>query len=461
MRVPSTFSGASFRDPAGYVFQDDGIVKRLVTSHGAADYRKLMDSGLYERLVAESLLVPHEEERIYDESGNLAILRPERIPYVSYPYEWCFGQLRDAALLTLKVQRLAMQHGMSLKDASAFNVQFRGSTPVFIDTLSFEPNEGKVWVAYNQFCRHFIAPLLLMSHVSPAVNQYWKATLDGFPLDLASSLLPKKTYLSFSALVHVHMHARFQKKYEGGDGAPESKLMPSAATDRKPALIDSLESALRGIRLSSVDTEWNHYYDSKSSHYSSTAVASKKDLVSRAISRVTPGVVYDIGGNAGEYSRLATAFGAYTVCFDLDPICVHQNYERARKENDRLLLPLLLDATNPSPDLGFALRERESTVRRGRADLVIALALLHHLRITGNVPLHRIAEFLAQLGKDLLIEYVPKADPMAQVLLRARKDTFADYTDDGFRKAFYNFFDLQDAMPVAETGRVLYLLKAR
>jgi hypothetical protein len=172
-------------------------------------------------------------------------------------------------------------------------------------------------------------------------------------------------------------------------------------------------------------------------------------------------MVYDLGGNVGEYSRLASTRGIYTVCFDIDPLCVHHNYERAHKEADGNMLPLLLDLTNPSPPLGFALEERDSLVERGQAGMVMALALLHHLRITGNSPLHRIAQFLARIGKYLLLEYVPKTDGMAQALLRSRKDTFLDYTGEGFRSAFDAHFEVEHTFPVKDTDRTIFLFRRR
>jgi hypothetical protein len=451
----------SFRDPSGSLFHDDGVLKRFVTQFGAADYRQLISSGLYQQLTEESLLVSHVEEPVPAGSDAAAILVPERIPYISYPYEWCFGQFRDAALVTLRIQELAMERGMSMKDASAFNIQFRGSQPLFIDTLSFEANDSGPWVAYNQFCRHFLAPLLLMSYVSPAFNQFWKASLDGFSLDLVSSLLPRTTYLRLGSLLHVHLHALAQKKYEMAESNGVEPRKSLGRRDPKPGLLNSLRSFVLSLRPMRKETEWLHYYDRKASHYSSAAELSKKTAVQQLVDRVRPQLVYDLGSNVGEYGRLAAASGAYTICFDIDPLCVHHNYERARQDNDQRVLPLLQDLTNPSPGLGFALSERHNVVDRGQADLVMALALIHHLRITGNVPLERIAAFLSRLGDFLLLEYVPKTDMMTQALLRSRKDTFLDYTDEGFRQGFARHFTLQDMVPVAETERRLFLFRRR
>jgi hypothetical protein len=210
-----------------------------------------------------------------------------------------------------------------------------------------------------------------------------------------------------------------------------------------------------------VQTEWADYYDQNSSHYSGAAENAKRDAVASVLDRIRPQTLYDLGGNIGHYSRLASARGIYTVSFDIDPHCVHRNYERARRENDEYLLPLLTDLTNPTPRLGFDLRERESMLDRGEADLLMALALIHHLRITGNVPFTRLAGFLAKLGSVLLIEYVPTSDPMAQALLNVRRNTFHDYTEEGFQAAFRNHFDVEQTFAIPESSRVLYLFRRR
>jgi hypothetical protein len=202
------------------------------------------------------------------------------------------------------------------------------------------------------------------------------------------------------------------------------------------------------------------YYEN-ASHYTSVAETSKKESVSRVLDRLRPRVVYDLGGNIGEYSRLATRRGIDCICYDLDPLCVHQNYERARADEDRHMLPLLMDFSNPSPAAGFGLRERLSLIDRSRADLLLALALIHHLRVTANAPFALIADFLARLGRSLLIEYVPKDDVMTQALLRVRKDTFLDYTEEAFRTEFEKHFRLEEIIDVSESSRKLYLFTAR
>ena len=448
---------SSFRDPAGYVFSEDGLCKRAVTQTGRADYDLVISSGLYDELVRQNLLVAHLEERP-PETDLYKVLIPQQIRHISYPYEWSFEQLKDAALLTLRVQKIALAHGMSLKDASAYNVQFIGPQPVFIDTLSFEKNPAGPWVAYGQFCNHFLAPLLLMQHLAPNVNQFLKASLDGFPLDLASRALPLSTWFRFGPLVHLHLHARSQKRH--ASERPVAVETGAAATaDRKALIADSLESTIASLRLPKTKSEWIDYY-AEARHYAEQAQQFKREEVSRVLEDVQPRIVYDLGGNTGEFSRLATRDGIDCICFDIDPLCVNRNYVRSREEGDRHMLPLLMDFSNPSPAAGFGLGERLSLLERRKPDLVLALAVLHHLRITANIPLARIAKFLSTLtNRWLLIEFVPKSDSMVEKMLKGRKDIFTDYSLDEFLGIFGEQFALERSRKIPGTERTLCLFR--
>lgn len=450
-------AGSSFRDPAGYVIEQQGRIKRLVTAHGRDDFRKLISSGLYERLTTEGLLVAHREEPRSASwpADTEALLVPETIPFISYPYEWSFGQLKDAALLTLRVQALAQQHGMSLKDASAFNVQFRGALPVLIDTLSFHGDDAGPWPAYSQFCRHFLAPLLMMRYVWPHAGALFKAALDGLPLDFVSAALPWRTYLDFDCLVHVHWHARSLRKNLHGSVTPPTK---HAARNPKGPIVDSLRSMVESLAPPGQgSSSWANYY-SDSTHYSGEAEAAKRQAVTSALERIQPDLVFDLGANTGAYSRLASAGGAYCVSFDFDPTCVHLNHVQARRDGSRNLLPLVMDFSNPSPGLGFASAERMPLEARPKPGLILALALVHHLRITANVPFARIAAYLASLGKALLIEWIPKHDNKVSELLRSRPDTFHDYNEEAFLQAFGAYFQVERKIGLPGSDRALYLL---
>lgn len=449
---------SSFRDPHGFLTTHEGKLYRVVTELGRKDFDLLIASRLYEKLCSLGKIIPHQEvsNPPFPKGSFYKVLAPEIIPFISYPYEWSFSQLQDAALLTLAIQKEALTHGLSLKDASFFNVQFIGSRPIFIDTLSFEKREDTPWVAYRQFCQHFLGPLLLMKYRAPDFNRHLRSHLDGFPLSFTASLLPLKAKLKGGVFLHILLHAGSQKKHEN-HSSPGLKGLKSFSLNRQLALVDHLEALVRGLKLSVKKTEWSDY-TSQTQHYSDEAMNFKKEFVSRCLAASGEKMVWDLGGNTGEFSRLAVEKGMYAVCFDQDPLCVEKNY-RAMRGDHSLLLPLLLDLGNPTPAIGWGHAERMSLVQRGKAGVVLALALVHHLRITSNIPLKRIAEFLSQCTDKLIIEFVPKDDPMAELLTAGRKDIFNDYTPEAFEESFARFFPNRTKAGIPGSKRVLYSFK--
>lgn len=451
----------SFRDPAGFVFESGGRLFRQINRSFAAQFDAFVASGLCERLMRDGLLIPHSERALSDvpsPSPALAhrVIEPERIDFVSYPYEWCFSQLRDAALTTLAVQTIAIEHGFSLRDASAFNIQFHRGKPVLIDTLSFEPyREGEPWVAYRQFCQHFLAPLALAARVDARLPLLMRPFIDGVPLDVASRLLPGATRWSPSLSIHIHLHARSQRRFASTGSVKKRRVSRLAMR----GLIDSLQGAVQKLHWTPAGTEWGDYYSD--TNYSGTARDQKAAIVHDFIARARPACVWDLGANTGEFSRLAAQQGIATVAFDVDAAAVEKNYRAVRARGESNLLPLVMDLTNPSPALGWDHEERASLAGRGPADLVLALALVHHLAISNNVPLDRVARFLARVGKALVIEFVPKSDSQVQRLLATREDVFPGYTRDGFEAAFAPYFETVDQRPVDDSERVLYFMQRR
>lgn len=450
----------SFRDPCGCVIRRDGTIFRLVHPVYFDEYRHLMDSGLYNTLVDEGLLIRHEEVGMETQSDltESLVIRPEKVPFISYPYEWSFSQMKDAALLSLRIQRTAMEHGMSLKDCSAYNVQFHKGRPVFIDTLSFERyKDGGPWVAYRQFCQHFLAPLALMSMRDVRLGKLARLYIDGIQLDLASSLLPFRSKLNLGLLMHIHMHAGFQGKYDGRQvDKAKQRAMPRQAVLN---LVSHLESTVRGLSWSAGGTEWADYYDD--TNYSQEGFSHKRSIVKGYLERIGPESVWDMGANNGSFSMLASEMGVPAVAFDIDPAAVELNYRESVKRGDVFMLPLLLDLTNPSPALGWANSERSSILERGPADCVMALALIHHLAIGNNLPFGHIAEFMARCGRHLIIEFVPKSDSQVQRLLVVREDIFGDYSIPAFEEEFSGYFDIVETAGIKDSERVLYLMKCR
>jgi len=448
---------SSFRDPSGFVFCRDGVVYRQVNEAYKENYDHLMSSGLYDSLVGSGLLIRHEE--VDSLEGAYKIIKPEPIDFISYPYEWCFSQLKDAALATLEVQREALRYDMSLKDASAYNIQFVKGKPVFIDTLSFEKyREGLPWGAYKQFCQHFLALLALASYRDIRLCQLLRVYIDGIPLDLASTLLPFRTRLNLSSMFHIHLHSWMQGRY-ANKSIDRSVLEGKFKHKSFLSLIDSLESCVRGLNWCSKDTEWSDYYEDDS--YTSRAFTCKECVVGNFLEEVRPKLVWDLGANTGLFSRVAGNKGIRVVSFDADPACVEANYLTMKAEGDANILPLVFDLTNPSPGIGWENEERLPIWKRSCADTVLALALIHHLAISNNIPLGRIAGFLKGICSSLIIEFVPKSDPKVQKLLSTRDDVFSDYTQEAFEREFSELFVVQESVGIVDSQRVLYLMRRK
>lgn len=450
---------SSFRDPSGFLFFRNGSLYRQVNTGYRENYDHLMNSGLYETLVGDALLIPHEEVDVESNcSGKVyKIIKPELIPFVSYPYEWCFSQLKDAALATLDIQRRSLDFGMSLKDCSAYNIQSMKGRPVLIDTLSFERyRDGQPWVAYRQFCQHFLAPLVLMSYRDIRLNQLLKIYLDGIPLDLTSSLLTVRTRFVFSLLSHIHLHAKSQKYFADKTVDRSAHKMTRRSL---LGLMDSLESAVRRLKWDAKGTEWANYY--RDSSYSPNALEHKRQLVSEFLDTVHPRTVWDLGANVGMFSRVASKRGICTVSFDIDPAAVEKNYIECVKRGETNILPLVFDLTNPSPSIGWENKERMSIFERGPADMVLALALVHHLAISNNLPFNDLVSTLSSICSWLAVEFVPKSDPQVARLLSTRDDIFPDYTQQTFENEFRRQFTIMSSVGIRDSERMMYLMRRK
>ena len=456
---PDSSIPGSFRDPSGFLYVRNGKLYRQVNNSYKAHYERLMESGLCRELVDKGLLVSHRQVDVAPAEPETAfrIIEPDVIPFISYPYEWCFDQLRDAGLATLAVQRAALDKRMVLKDASAYNIQFLGNQPVLIDTLSFQEYvEGQPWIAYRQFCQHFLAPLSLMSCRDARLGQLSRIHMDGVPLDLASHLLPLRSRIRLPLMIHIHLHAKAQRRYQS-----QTALLPARRMSLRAmlGLIDNLESAVRRLRWKSTGTEWSEYY--QDTNYTNRAFSHKQDIVRRFIQTTEPKVVWDLGANTGVFSRIAAGAGAKVISFDGDFEAVESNYLQCRRQGEKNILPLLVDLTNPSPGIGWENKERMALAERGPADAVLALAIIHHLAIGNNLPFSRIARFLHSLCRTLIIEFVPKDDSQVQRLLATREDIFPNYGEESFQKEFSRYFDIANSEKITDSGRLIYLMSKR
>jgi ribosomal protein L11 methylase PrmA len=450
---------SSFRDPSGFLFIRDGQYCRMINRSYQPHYDHLMSSGLYEALINKGWLIAHQETAADDTEDSYKILTPDQLQYVSYPYEWSFSQLKDAAILTLNIALEALKHDMVLKDASAYNVQIHRGKPTFIDTLSFERYEsGAPWVAYRQYCQHFLAPLALMAHRDFRTLHLLRAYIDGLPIDLASTLLPKKTWLNYGLLAHIHLHAMSQKKYEDEGRADNSNRSINVSRLRFQGLLESLLATTKKLQWKYAATEWGNYYED--TNYVDESMTHKEQAVTRFLDvcRKPGAIAADFGANTGKFSRLAAAADFFVLAHDIDEVAVDRNYRQMIALGEQNLQPLLLDLTNPSPGLGWANEERPSLLARKQIDVGLALALIHHIAISNNVPLERAAAFFQTLCRQLIIEFVPKADSQVKRLLSTREDVFPNYTQEGFEQAFSQYFTITEAVPITGTERTLYLM---
>lgn len=445
---------SSFRDPDAVVFTHQSKVYRQINISFKDHFQKLIDTGLYSHLLKLQYLLSHEDANdiVFESTSHYKTILPQQLPFVSYPYEWCFQQLKDAALLTLNLMKESLNYGMILKDATPFNVQFVHGKCVFIDTTSFEIYEdGKPWVAYRQFCENFFAPLLLMHYSGPDLNKLLQLYPDGIPLKLVSKLLPLRSLFNIPALLHIH----FQAGYKASKN--ENVKAFNMPKNRLQALIDNLQSAINKMELSDKDSTWSNYYDE--SILSKDYLNSKAAIVEEMVSGLNIESAVDLGANDGYFSLLLTRKNIRVVSADIDSICINNLYNTIKEKQIENIYPLVNDFANPTPATGWDNKERSSFSARSNADLYLVLALLHHLCIARNISFQMVAQTLSNTCNYLIIEFVPKADPKVEILLQYRKDIFTDYTQQHFEAEFGKFFTLKQKETVDSTGRIIYLFE--
>lgn len=445
---------SSFKDRTAQVVINNDDIYRIIYETGADDYEMLMNSGLYEELVQKGYLISHQETENFTDCYKT--IKPQKV-FITYPYEWCFSQLKDAALLTLKIQQTAMKYNMSLKDANAFNVQFFKGNPIFIDTTSFERyKDNTVWYAYNQFCCQFAAPLALMSKVDIGLSSLFLKDIDGINLKLASKLLPRRTFFDLSLFKHIHLHSFFQNQYSD----TKQKININFSKLQMEFLISDLQKTILNIKMQKQKSEWGEYYGN--TNYSPDSFAEKIRILENYKQKIPCSRIADFGANSGRFSRIFKDKAEIILACDIDNEAVEKNYMQVKDVNETNILPLLVDICNPSPAIGWANCERFSLFERIKnIDTILALALIHHLTIGKNLPFEKIAQTFSFLTEYLVIEFVEKNDSQVQKLLKNREDIFFDYTQQNFEDSFKIFFEIIDRQPITDTKRILYLMRKK
>jgi SAM-dependent methyltransferase len=466
------YEPGSFRDPDGAVFHQDGEVLRGLSARAAHDWERLRSTAFFGRLTESGRLVRTEE---YDGEAPPSprgdawakVLRHERVPVVTYPYEWPFAMLREAAALQLEVLAAALDEGMSLKDGSAYNVQFVGSRPTFIDLGSFEASSGP-WPGYRQFCQTMLFPLLVQAHLGTPFQPFLRGSIDGLtPSDVAGMFSGVRRFRK-GVLRNVTLHSVLERKVTAASQDVRSDLEASGfSTELAKSVAKNLLKLVRGLEVakrgSASDDEhsvWSDYRDTCS--YSDADARAKRDFVGAALAEGERRTVLDLGANDGEYSLLAAEHADHVVAVDGDEKVVDLLYRRLRAAGNEKILPLVMNLADPSGGLGWRNRERAPFVDRVRPDVTLALALVHHLTIAANVPLPEVVAWLADLGGRTVVEF-PHTDDVQVKRLLANKPAglFDDYRRDAFEALLGERFLVHRQETLPGGTRTIYLVEPK
>ncbi len=456
-RAGATYDQGSFRDRGSRVYLLDGEVYRALDASAKGELEAALAAPFFRRAIAAGQIVGTE----WIEAGPaslappgpwVASVRHERIPLVSYPYEWTFGMLRDAAQLQLELLDAALAEGFILKDASAYNIQWRGGTPVFIDVGSFVRYQaGSPWPGYRQFCQHYLYPLMLQAYKGAPFHPWLRGRIDGIPPVDFASLLCLRDLLRPGVLAHAWLHAKASGR-PGVAGATGPLFTPDMIRTNVQALL----RLVRRLDWSPSGSVWSDYTTSNS--YGEGDRATKEAFVA-AVSRARRRrQVWDLGSNTGTFARLAARDADLVLAVDADHLSVERLYRGLQATPATNILPLVIQLADPSPGLGWRGKERRTLEDRGRPDLVLALALLHHLVLSSNVPLELVVEWLWSLGSEVVVEWVEREDPMAALLLAGRPDA-VDYRRDHFEQLLARRFATHARVVLPSGTRVLYHLE--
>jgi ribosomal protein L11 methylase PrmA len=452
----------SFRDPAGYVFTREGRVFRTINEVARLDYESIRDRQIFSKAIQKKYLVDYVELDKADwpvDSKDVAyVVEHPRIPYISYPYEWSFSQLKAAALHQLDFHLELLEHDAVLSDATAYNIQFIGHKPIFIDLLSLKPyRQGAFWSSHRQFCEQFLNPLLLRSLMGVCHNAWFRGALEGISTSDLARLIPLSKKFSWNVISQVILQAKLEgKAIAAPDHAiKQAKSRPQLSKAAYHGLLFQMRQWISKLEPAHTGkTIWQDYACTNT--YTSKEASLKRQFIKDFIKATKPNTVVDIGCNTGDYSLAALEAGAkYVVGFDIDQRALDLAFSRATNQN-LSFLPLYLDAANASPVQGWMQLEREGFAERTKADALIALAFEHHLAIAKNIPLKQVIQWLVDIAPQGVIEFVPKLDSTIQKMLALREDIFSDYSIEAFEMYLNQTSKIVQKHFISEDGRCLF-----
>ncbi len=453
----------SFRDRQGRIFYKNGKVLRALSARALEEWRVLSSTRFFPRLMEAGKIVETRSMEAGSLEGTLpeaerwsGFLSHEKIPFISYPYEWSFQMLKDAALLQLELIAAALAEDMILKDASSFNFQWNGAKPVFIDIPSFERlSPGEAWVGYRQFCQLFLYPLFLQSYKNIPFQPWLRGSIDGISPQNCLQLMSRRDLLRAGVLTHVYLQSRLQNRYGRSDANAKGMLKTAGfSRDLIAANVKRLAKTVAGLTWPQTRSEWSDYASNNT--YSRQDHQLKTDFVREAAQTRRWSLAWDLGCNTGSFARICAENSDYVVAMDQDPAAIELLYRALSKEECKSILPLVLNLADPSPSLGWRCLERKAITGRGRPQLTLCLALIHHMVIGANVPVVEFIQWLADLESALVIEFVTKGDAMVEGLLRNKEDQYQDYELDHFEHCLGNRFEVRRRKVLPSGTRVLY-----
>ncbi len=444
----------SYKDRAGFLFYENGILYRQINKVYQQQYNMLMDSGLYDELVAQKKLIAHTtiDAEMQQTLDCFMVIKPKQLDFISYPYEWCFAQLKQAALHTLQIMQASVAKGLVLKDATPYNVQFYKGKPIFIDTLSFEIYDAtKPWVAYYQFCETFLYPLLLEYYNVQEVHKIFTIYPNGIPSENVVKLLPKKC--KYSIFNYLHLYLLNKVKHKKSNNTTQ---LYNYSKQKMLNLVEHLMQKIVSLELPKLQTEWNNYYDT--TIINQTYLQHKKQIVENWAADITNKKVLDIGCNDGVFSVIMAKQNNFVFATDYDVRCINKAVADVVATNSTTIQPMVLDIMHPSTNQGFFNTERKGFFERTEVEVVLMLAVIHHLVITKNLTFAIVASQLQAIAQILIIEYVPKQDEKVQQLLTSKEDVFADYAQEYFENDFSKYYTIIKTEIVQGSERTLYLM---
>ncbi len=462
----SFYQEGSFRDPEGRVFIRANGVFRTLSFNAVSRMRQLLNSNFIVKLIAEGLVIPTKMVETKElglsssEFGNY-VLEHEKISLVTYPYEWSFDMLRDAALTQLKIMEMGLNEGYILKDGTAFNNLYRNGKMCFIDILSIDSYvEGQPWEGYTQFCQEFLFPLMLTSYKKVEFQSWWRGTMKGLTLPDFNSLLSLRDVFRNGVFKHVVLQSilekSFQKQKKSLTVTFKNNIFPKQSLKN---LIQNLRNIIEKMKYSNQKSIWVAYADDNS--YEKRDRLIKEEFIKKSMQQILPNRIVDLGANTGYYSKIVAEHAALVISVDLDPTCINNLYLNLRSNNlnNRKIISLVGNLINPSPAQGWDLQERDNLlVRLLQSDAFIALAVVHHICISSNIPLEFFVAFLRKIASCGVVEWVDPSDSMVQFMLRNRANIFNEYTWENFKTLLEKYFSILQVVDVQNSTRKLCLL---